>query len=156
MDPTGTWLVVATLESGLLLINLQTLEQILAPDTLPDPLDTFMRMDNGEIIALDMAPFEVGDKKISLSPDSNYWAVAMDQKVKVYSAALTPIKEFSIPDYSGALRDIVWIPDSSGLYLLYETDLYSLTIQDGNIRLIEADLVDTDPNHQIFMWINKK
>ncbi len=152
IDPTGKWLAVATLESGLQLINLQTLEQIAAPDTLPDPPDTFIRTESGEIISLDMSPFATGDKKISHSPDSEYWAVAMDQKVKLFSADITLIKEIHLPDYSGALRSMVWMPDSSGLYLLYEADLYSITLPEGNVRLVESDLVDCDPYHRIFMW----
>jgi len=156
IDPNRKWLAVATLESGLQLINLETLEQITAPDPLPDPPDTFLRTENGEIISLDMQPFETGDRKISLSPDSKYWAVAMNQEVKVFSSDITLIDEFSVPAYSGALRNIEWRPDSSGLFLIYETDLYSMTIPEGIIRLVESDLVDVDPYHRIFMWTTGK
>jgi len=152
IDPNGKWLAVSTLENGLQLVNLKTFEQIAAPDPLPDPPDTFLRSEDGEIISLDLSPFETGDKQISLSPDTKYWAVAMDQKVKVFTSDITLINEFSIPDYSGALRSIEWMPDSSGLFLIYETDLYSVTIPNGNIRLIESDLVESDPYHRIFMW----
>lgn len=137
---------------GLKLINLDTFKIIPAPDPFPDPPDTFLRTESGEIISLNMQPFEMGDKKISLSPDSKYWAVVMDQKVKVYAADITLIKEIPVPDYSGALRNIEWMPDSSGLFLLYETDLYSIILPEGNIRLVEPDLVDSDPYHRIFMW----
>jgi WD40 repeat protein len=152
IDPNGKWLAVSTLENGLQLVNLKTFEQFTASDPLPDPPDTFIRSEDGEIISLDISPFEMGDKQISISPDSNYWVVAMDQKVKLFSSDITLIKDIPVPDYSGALRTIVWRPDSSGLFLLYETDLYSMTIPEGTIRLVESDLVDTDPYHRIFMW----
>jgi len=50
-------------------------------------------------------------------------------------------------------RDIVWRPDSSGAFLITGSEIYSMDIPDGDIQLVETDLI-TDSYLSTYKWIN--
>jgi hypothetical protein len=137
---------------GWKLINLQTLEKKDAPEFLADPPNTFLRADDGELIPLILKPYGMGDDKVSGSPDSQDWVVANDTEIKILAADLTLLE--SVPAPSANLRNMMWRPDSSGLFLIYETEIYSLSIPDGNLRLVEANLI-TNYN-STYKWIDSQ
>ena len=145
--PGKQWMVIATFDKGLQLIDLRTLKNIDAPDSLPEPRDTFLRLDNGEILPLDLQPFNI-DKNISNSPDLKYWVVINKHNVKVYSSDMILVTDISAPNQDMKLSDVQWSPDSSSLFLLYGKNIYSMNIPKGDIKLVETNLTNG------YKWIN--
>ena len=151
VNPNGNWLVIATLEKGLQIINLKTYVKAQAPDSLLNPPDSFLRLDDGEIFPLDLRPFNM-DKNISTSPDAKYSVITIDQDIKVYSSNIDLIKDVSVPVQDTKLTDVQWNPDSSGLFLIYGTNIYSLNISNGDVNLVETNLIDNYGS--AYKWIN--
>ncbi len=122
-----------------------------APDSLLNPPDSFLRLDDGEIFPLDLRPFNM-DKNISTSPDAKYSVITIDQDIKVYSSNIDLIKDVSVPVQDTKLTDVQWNPDSSGLFLIYGTNIYSLNISNGDVNLVETNLIDNYGS--AYKWIN--
>jgi Tol biopolymer transport system component len=164
VDPTGNWVVLYALSSAIppeqelpgfvygstQLINLRSLERIQNPDPVLDPPDMFLYIKEGKVIDL---PGRI--EMILASPDTNYWAVAIQQDIKIYTQDLTLITEISIPLQDVKLNegqwrpdDMLWSPDSSRLFLVYGTNIYSIDIFNGDIKLVETNLTNG------YRWIN--
>jgi len=142
-DPSG-------FRPGWKLINLETLGKMDA-EFLSEPADAFLRAEDGEVIPLIMKPYSVGFDKISGSPDSHYWIVANDE-IKVFAADLTLLT--SVPAPSAGLKDMIWRPDSSGLFLIYETKIYSMNVSDGSFNLVETNLINN--YNSTYKWIDNQ
>jgi hypothetical protein len=166
VSPSGKWVLLmaftmnspnpyqedpASFVPGWKLINLQALEKTDAPEFLADPPNAFLQAPDGELIPLIMKPYGLGGVSISGSPDSQYWIVAYDDEIKVLSADLTPLK--SVPAPAAYLRNILWRPDSSGLFLVYQTEIYSMDISDGDVQLVGTGLID-DNYDLMYKWVN--
>jgi hypothetical protein len=145
--PGGKWMIISTFDNGLQLINLKTLKNFSAPDPLPDPPDTFLRLDNGEILPLDLQPFNI-DKNISASPDKKYSIMAINQDIKLYSSNISLIKEISIPNQNEKLTDVQWNPNSISAFMIYGRSMYLMNIPNGDIHLVETNL------YSEIKWIN--
>jgi len=150
-DPSGNWLVVTALPEGLQLINLKTLQQFQHPDSLPNPPNTFLRVEDGKIVALPK-PAKPDDEMISVSPDLRYWAVAIDKDIKIYSSDIILIKDVSVPSQDAKFTNIQWNPDSSSLFLVYGTNIYSLNISSGDVSLVETNLINNYDS--TYKWVN--
>jgi WD40 repeat protein len=168
VSPSGKWVLLfamtylspypyqedpADFQSGWKLINLQTLEKTDAPEFLADPPNVFLRAEDGEIIPLILKPYPMGVDHVAGSPDSQYWVVANDEEIKLFSTALSLL--LTVPNPSSSIRDIMWSPDSSGLFLIYETEIYSMNISDGTIRLVDSNLI-TDNYNPTYKWIDSQ
>lgn len=165
VSPSGKWvlLMAFTLNSpnpyqedpvdftpGWKLINLQTLEKTDAPEFLPDPPDAFLRAPDGELMPLLLQPYGMGAGHVSGSPDSQYWVVANGDEIQILSADLTLVR--SVPAPISGLRDMQWWPDSSGLFLIYDTDIYALNVSEGSVRPVESSLIDDNYN-TMYKWV---
>lgn len=166
VSPSGKWVLLfamtfsspypyqedpASFIPGWKLINLQTLEKTDAPEFLADPPNAFLRAEDGELIPLIMKPYGMGVDRVSGSPDSQYWIVANDDEIKIVSADLTLLK--AVPAPATILGAILWRPDSSGLFLVYETEIYSMSVPDGTLQLVETNLIDDNYN-LTYRWVN--
>ncbi len=166
VSPSGKWMLLFAMTSlspypyqedpadfrpGWKLINLQTLEKADAPEFLADPPNAFLRAQDGELIPLIMKPYNMGVDHVSRSPDSQYWIVINDDEVKILSADLSVLNSLAAP--SSSLGDMLWSPDSSGLFLIYEAEIYFLNVSDGSMNLIETDLIDDNYN-AMYKWVN--
>jgi len=156
VDPTGTWVVLDAISStippkdekpgfihgSIQLINLKTLEKIQNPGVLAEPLDAFLRTKDGRFIYL---PHRI--EMILASPDQKYWAVVISRDMKIYDQDLNLVTEVSssfqdmnILDVPRRPDDMQWSPDSSGLFLVYGTDIYHISRSNGAISLVEENL----------------
>lgn len=155
VDPTGNWIVLEAISSvvppeeeepGFIygstqLINLKSLEKIQNPaPPLSGPPDLFLRAKDGTVVI----PRRI--EMILASPDTKYWAVAIKQDIKIYTQDLTLVMEISVPlqdpklDEQWRPDDMQWNLDSSGLFLVYGTNIYFVNISKGEINLVEANL----------------
>ena len=156
VDPTGTWVVLDAISStippkeekpgfisgSIQLINLKTLEKIQNPGVLAEPLDPFIRAEDGRFVHL---PHRI---ETSLaSPDQKYWAVVMGREIKIYDQDLKLVSEVSslfqdmnVLDVPWRPDDMQWSPDSSGLFLVYGTDIYHIDRASGALSLVEENL----------------
>lgn len=154
VSPNGDWLILFAFTSaippaeekpnfipGLQLINLKSLKIIQNPSPLLDPPDTFLRTEDGEIVALPAIAKQNGEI-IFASPDTKYWAVANNQDIRIYSSDITLIRNVPIPSQDTKLTDVQWSPNSSGLFLIYGANIYSVNVPSGDINLIETNLLD--------------
>ncbi len=99
---------------------------------------------------------DLGDATIFISPNSEYWLamttvtgltnqnglVITDQYAGIYSKENTLIKH--IPLYSlekTIMNHVIWRPDSSGVFLISGSEIYSMNMPDGDIRSIETNLM---------------
>jgi len=83
---------------------------------------------------------DLGDMKISVSPNLEYWLAIKGQDAKIYSADDVLIKDVSFSRPSGFVNDIEWRPDSLGVFLISDSDIYAMNVSDGDIRLVETKL----------------
>jgi hypothetical protein len=47
---------------------------------------------------------------------------------------------------------VTWRPDSSGLFLISGTQIFSMNIPSGDIRVVETDLMDGQGLY--YKWVN--
>jgi len=154
IDPSGNWLDLVAITSvippesekpnftpGLQLINLNTYKDIQNPEPLADPQNAFIRTEDGKTVPL-VVPLKLSGEIISASPDLKYWIVAVDQDIRIYSSDIKLIKEISVSVQNSALTDLKWNPNSSNLFLMYSTSIYSVNIPTGEINLVETNLID--------------
>ena len=155
------------------LINLETLEK--SRFEFPDPIHAFnmvqpFGLGGYEFVVMDETSYDavllstdgqftpidlddgdsVGNVKISVSPNSEYWIAVTDQTVRIFSADNTLVTDQAFDSFA---RDIVWRPDSSGAFLITGSEIYSMDIPDGDIKLVETDLI-TDSYLSTYKWIN--
>ena len=100
---------------------------------------------------------DLGDASMFISPNSEYWLAVTtvtglsaqnfvtitDQTVDIFARDNTHIK--NIPFYS--LQDVIinhvtWQPDSSGVFLISGTQIFSMDVPSGDIKPIETNLMD--------------
>jgi WD40 repeat protein len=110
---------------------------------------------------------DLGDASILVSPNSEYWLaittvmsltnqnglVITDQYAEIYSKENTLIEH--IPLYSlekTIMNYVTWRPDSSGVFLISGSEIYSMNIPDGDIRSIETNLLTGQG--LTYTWIN--
>jgi Tol biopolymer transport system component len=164
IDPNKDWVALVAITSvlpseeerpnfipGLQLINLKSLQVFQNPDPLSEPPDTFLRAEDGRIVPLP-APAKPDDKIISASPDTKYWAIVLNQDVKIYSKDLSLVKEISIPLVKS--DDVQWNPNSSNFFLVADTDIFSVNISTGVIYLIETNLLSSNYGLTAYKWLN--
>jgi dipeptidyl aminopeptidase/acylaminoacyl peptidase len=113
---------------------------------------------------------DLGDVSISVSPSSDYWLgittstgftnqkilVITGQEVKIFSADNTLIKSipfFSI--YNAVINNVIWRPDSSGLFLVSGTYIFSMDIPAGDIKVVETNLMN-DHYNLAYAWIGSR
>src|SRR6185503_4891913 len=99
---------------------------------------------------------DLGDATIFVSPNSEYWLAMTtimslsnqngltitDQYAGIYSKENTLIKH--IPLYSlekTIMNNVIWRPNSSGVFLISGSRIYSMNIPDGDIRSIDTNLL---------------
>lgn len=109
----------------------------------------YLLSDADELLELDFK----GAKYIESSPDASCWIVVTDKAINVYSPDNIQIGSISLPFLDVQRTFFVWKPDSSGLFLLYNTNIYSLNIATGEISLIDDGLLDNFWGSR-YMWIN--
>ena len=93
---------------------------------------------------------DLGEASFSVSPNSEYWMEITGESVKIFSADNTLTAEHP---FDSVARDIVWRPDSLGAFLITGSEIYSMDIPDGEIKLVETDLI-SDNYHSTYKWIN--
>ena len=84
-------------------------------------------------------PTNLGDVQISVSPNSEYW-LAAGEDLNIYSTDNTLVNT-SVSPLPGQYIKLSWSPDSSSVFLISETEIYSLNISDGLSELIETNLM---------------
>jgi hypothetical protein len=93
---------------------------------------------------------DLGEASLSVSPNSEYWLAITGQSVRIFSADNTLITDQGFETFP---TDIVWRPDSSGAFLITGSEIYSMNIPNGDIKLVETDLI-ADNYHSTYAWIN--
>jgi hypothetical protein len=110
---------------------------------------------------------DLGDASIFISPNSDYWlavttvtgisnqnfVVVTDQELEIFAKDNTLLK--SIPFFSlqkVTVHDVTWWPDSSGLFLISGTQIFSMNIPSSDIKVIETDLMDGQGLY--YKWVN--
>lgn len=111
---------------------------------------------------------DLGDATISVSPNSDYWLAVMtvmsrsdqkffaitDQNIKIFSKDDALIKE--IPFFSlqkNTVNAVIWRPDSSGLLMISNSNIFSMDNPDGDIESVATDLLRTQTS-LTYKWIN--
>jgi dipeptidyl aminopeptidase/acylaminoacyl peptidase len=165
-DPQGDWLVVRP-QSGneLNLVNLTTLQQELV--TLPGPVHAvsdliamasgadrhfLLKLDNG----LDwyylstsgaLTAAGINADRVSIAPDQQHW-ITMKADIQLFSNTGTRTRIFALPPgmQAGDFREIIWRPDSSGIFLVTtSSQLYALDYTTGEYELVEQHLATAGP-----------
>jgi len=157
LDKNGEWLVLLAFSffspyshqddpsgfyAGLQLINMKTLKRIQSPKSLANTPDNFLRTETGEIIPLDLFSPTWGSQKISHSPDSKYWVVVDNQGIDIFSPDLVLIKKITIPIQNLDPYNFAWYLDSSGVFFIYGTNIYSVSVPNGDVKIIEKNLIN--------------
>jgi len=105
---------------------------------------------NMELISL-----ELRGAKISISPDSNYWVAVTGKTINVYSADNVLVNSIPLSVSNVNRSDLNWRPDSSGLFLVDDTLIYSVNILNGETRLLENKLINNFGNFgPQYKWID--
>jgi hypothetical protein len=90
---------------------------------------------------------------VLLAPDLQHWLV-IGNKIRIYSADDQLVREVSLPaalSISGPSQ-IIWRPDSSGLFLVSDTSIYALDLLSGGVQLVETNL----DQPATFTWVRQK
>jgi hypothetical protein len=110
---------------------------------------------------------DLGDAAIFVSPNSEYWLamttvmsltnqnglVITDQYAGIYSKENTLIKHIPLYSLEKTIMDhVTWRPDSSGVFLISGSRIYSMNIPDGDIRSIDTNLLIGQG--LTYTWIN--
>jgi hypothetical protein len=77
-----------------------------------------------------------------VSPNLMYWAAIVNNVITIYSFDNTPVVSVSISPSDVMNRDLVWRPDSSGFFLVDDSNIYSIDVPSGEIRNIETQLIN--------------
>lgn len=155
---------------GMYLIDLKTLEQarVEFPDVTHEYGDVkafglggqdFVMMDrtsrNPVFISTEgrITQMDLGDVKISVSPNAEYWLAVTEQDVKIFSADNTLMMSSALPDAKAFVGGVIWRPDSSGLFLVSGADILSMNIPVGDIKAVESSLMNDNYN-RAYRWID--
>ncbi len=92
----------------------------------------------------------LGSPTISVSPDYKYWAAVTNQDIKIFSTGNILVNDIAFHFQSTQIPDLTWRPDGSGLFLICESNVYSVNVLDSKIQPVENNLAGK------FMWINKQ
>jgi hypothetical protein len=98
---------------------------------------------------------DLGDGKIYVSPNLDYWIAVTNDIVKLFSADNTLVKRSEIPLRNSFISDVIWRPDSSGLFLISDAKILSMNVPSGDIKIVESSLI-SDNYNQAFGWINSE
>jgi len=101
-----------------------------------------------------LTPLDLQNAQISVSSNSNYWIAVVGQDVQIFSVDNSLISSIAIPVLDVKITDITWRPDSSGLFLIYDTNIYSLNLLDGKINLVETNLFHNYKGVSDYIWTN--
>ena len=101
---------------------------------------------------LQLTPLDLKNAKISISPNREYWVAVTEQEAKVFSADNTLIKNSPIPLSKSFAGEVLWRPDSSGLFLISEMDILSMDVPSGDLKVVETDLMNDNYN-QAYGWV---
>ena len=104
-----------------------------------------------------LTPTDLGDASMFISPNSEYWLAVTtvtglsaqnfvtitDQTLDLFTKDSNLIK--NIPFHS--LQDVyinhvTWRPDSSGVFLISQSEIFSMDVPSGDIRPLETNLMD--------------
>ena len=178
VDKRGTWVVLPGASQflsndpnfvpNLYLINLKSLEKykVEVPDNMSGygeirPFGTGRQIfvflnqidNNPAFLSADgtWTPTDLGSVNISVSPNSEYW-LAVGEDLRIFSADNTLVKTVavSLPNYAS----FSWRPDSSGVFLVSESEVYSVNVPEGEIELIETNLMDGQGLY--YGWVSGK
>ena len=103
------------------------------------PYPIFTRDYNGQIYSIDndgsihMLPW-LNDKIPWISPDESFLLFREERKLALYSSSYEPIKSWQIEDDGYSLT---WSPDSLGVFIFTNRNVYSLAISDGQPQVVE-------------------
>lgn len=89
----------------------------------------------------ELSPLNLNDARIYVSPSLNYWASLKDQAIEIYSSDNTLVVSISVSLSSTRTSDLIWMPDSSGFFIVDETNIYSVIIPIGEISNIETQMI---------------
>lgn len=142
------------------LINLATLEKsrVAFPDAAP--IQSF-GLGSQDFVIMDQNPVflskdgsltqtDLGDVKISVSPNSEYWLAVTGETVKIFSVDNTLIKDTSL--LHAFINDITWRPDSSGVFLISDSEIFSMDVPDGDIETVETSLMNGQGPY--YKWVS--
>ncbi|MEP7134182.1 MAG: hypothetical protein ABI904_04565 [Chloroflexota bacterium] len=180
INKTGEWLALIMQDNSFFgevpspyLINLKTHEKLRVEIPIneqiifdPQPIDL-----NGSMFALigikpgqnsyflstngSITPIEFENtRKISISPNSNYWVVVNDRSIKIFSSENILIRELFFPFEDAYPNYLSWRSDSLGLFVISDGSVYSINIPNGEITLVERHMIITLNSYQ-YLWIKK-
>jgi len=177
VDQSGTWVILPgaspllgtdpNFAPSLYLINLKTLvkSKIQVPNNIPGYGDirpfgvggqefVFLNQISGNPAFLSAngvwTPTDLGEVNISVSPSAEYW-LAVGGDVKIYSGDNSLIKTSASP-FSDSYINFAWRPDSSGVFLISDSEIYAMNVPDGDIQLFETQL--STGQGLTYGWIN--
>lgn len=79
--------------------------------------------------------------EISDSPDLNYWVAIKDESIDIYTANNVLTRSVQLPFQDAPAALFIWKPDSKGLFVVQEFNIYSIDILNGEIVLLESNLL---------------
>jgi WD40 repeat protein len=145
------------------LINLATLEKsrVEFPDQGPieafglEGRDFVITTENPVFLSIQgsLAHTDLGDVKLSIAPNSEYWLAATSKSVQIFAPDSALIKKSDISLSNSFITDILWRPDSSGLFLISASEIVSMNIPNGDTKMVETDLL-VDNYHLTYKWID--
>ena len=166
VDATGKWVALQAAD-GLYLINLGTLQstKVQVPDPThnygifqdilsmsSEPDRAFLTRDDTlndatlELYYLSTngiwTPAGANADLFSVAPTHAEW-IAIKDNIQLFQAGSSPTRTFNLPDGTkrGDFKDILWRPDSSGIFLVSAADqLYALDFSSGISTLVEQHL----------------
>ena len=111
--------------------------------------------DNLLVVSSDRTARDSGIPKgvVSLAPNRQYWVVISD-KIRIYSADNRLFRAVPLPDglSISSASQLIWRPDSVGLYLTSGSSLYTLDLLSGGFRLVETNL----DQPATFTWVRQR
>ena len=100
----------------------------------------------------ELSPLELNGAKISISPDRRSWVATVGDSLSIYSADNVLTQSISIPVSDVNHCDLTWMPDSTGVFLVCQTEIYSVTFSTGEIQLVEMNRMDNYLGPR-FAWV---
>lgn len=102
--------------------------------------------DNGSINAL---PW-VNDRVPWISPDGKLLLFSEPNSLVLYTDSYQPIKTWPIED---SIYSITWSPDSLGLFIFTDTNMYYLAIRDGELHPLMNNCFPKRCEFPRFIWL---
>lgn len=93
---------------------------------------------------------DIENADISVAPNFKYW-LTLGQQIKIFSTDNTLLATTDNP--SGYVT-ASWRPDSAGVFLISETEIYSLKVPEGNISLVDTNLLQSQNNGLTYGWVS--